>query len=313
MKIELVYVYILVGLMVCDSGALALPGMAMQVPKPCDQQAHHSALADMIQTVSIIVPEDGKDPRQTYEQHADTYRTPEGEKLTVDEVYDKFLSSGRMYCQQNGVWSGSTASLVQKGDVAVLSAHAFYDKDCHPKTNGSGDFTSCIFQTNPRPPQKSTTYHVKSVQTGTKCPYNDKDKNDWAVVKLDQVVQGAKPFRLRSDCVVKLGWTGMSLSARTKNFKDGHMPSVNPSCTAKDPDPDASNGSFHADCASGGENSGGAMLCDAGRQPPAIGGILIAGNSDPNFDYKRYDRAENFDTIIPISDEIRSAIRAATQ
>lgn len=287
---------------------------------PCPSQVHRSAFNNLVQFASIIVPEDGMpDPRLTYEMYQQRYRTPQGEQLTIDEVYDKFSANGRMFCQMpDGTWRSSSSNVVHKANVVLLSAHAFYDEKCNPKV-GSEDFTGCRFQTNPNPPAKPQTFRVKSVNPGTKCPYKNKDgspakdKDDWAVVTLEKPVTGVHPFRLSRNCRVGLGWTGMSIAATANNFRDGKTAAITPWCSGKNYDSVASNESFRTDCSSAGGNSGGGMLCDdAGKNAPAIGGILISETAtEVNPDYKTYDRATNYSTAIPINEEIESAIRAA--
>lgn len=308
---------VLLNLLIWSSTALAARAPS---ENPCPSQVHHSALDNTVQFASIIVPEEGVkvDPRKTYEQLAEIYAAEQNISLdeAIDQVYDKFSANGTMFCKDKaGEWTQSSANVVDKNNVLLMSAHAFYDDNCQP-ISGSEDFSACVFQTNPRPPQKAKLYHVKSVKSGTKCPTFNKDgslakkKDDWAVVTLQKPVAGVHPFHLNRNCRVSVGWTGINIASSATNFGDGKTAAITPSCSARHAT--GNDGTFKTDCSNGKGNSGGGMLCDADKSIPAIGGILVqetAPNRDPDFHV--YDRYTNHGTALPINDEIEAVIKAS--
>jgi hypothetical protein len=273
--------------------------------------AHVSDFGDMAQDVNIILSDAGIDPRQSYEEYAETYRTPEGDKLTLDEVYDKFSAGGQIFCPKpNGKWARGSATIVDRPNVSLMSAHELYDEKCQSRT-GSEDFRSCVFQTIPRPPMQPDVYDVKSIRVGTKCPYTDKDVHDWVVITLERPVKGIHPFLISQKCHFQIEWGGMSLAAFSQNFRDGKSPMVTTWCTMKNYNQYAGedSSSYKSSCPASPGASGGALLCDRGRKTPEIGGLMIAGSEgDKSANYSEFS---NYSVAIPISEEIEAAIRAA--
>lgn len=261
----------------------------------------------LIERASIIVEREGTpDPRQTYEEYSSTFRTTFGEKLTEDEVYEKFSATGRLYCgrdKDDGTYLMSSANLVVKNDTAVGVAHAFYDRNCDPIVP---DFSLCFFETIVKPPAKAKRYYIRSVNVGTTCPYyslGTRKDLDWAVIRLQKSVSGARPYRLTEECVLNERWVGINVAAAHDNFgDDDRRPPAVGMCKAREFD--VGDGTAKTDCASGGWSSGSGMLCDPKTKDvaPSISGVLVSGQPSSFFDHTPYNSWANFTRAVPLSD-----------
>lgn len=160
------------------------------------------------------------------------------------------------------------------------------------------------------PDQLSEPYDIESVEAGDKCPPNvGSNKNDWAVIKLKSLVNGANKLSISDDCIAKPGLTGMNFSAQQRDtLQSNRLPEMFGKCSI-----------LHehykgivvqGDCSAGYGSSGGAFTCENGGRF-ALGGLTLGSTDDPTLFNEPYDIGYNRTTFLPIDDRIKAAIKRA--
>lgn len=119
-----------------------------------------------------------------------------GQPLAAFE--SRYAATGMVVCA--GVYS--TAQLTIRNDVVTTAAHAFYDASGNPR----GDLSSCVFSILSGGQQRNLPLVVSSLRVGSRNPYAVAPVFDWAVVRLADMVPGAKPYALGTP-----GTTGMPI------------------------------------------------------------------------------------------------------
>ena len=258
----------------------------------CPGSIHQDALSRLkeVEKASIVGPVDN---RMTYE----TYATKYGQSLS--KVYSKFSAAGRMYC---GDAMGS-GQVTVSANVVTASAHNFYDDNCKPRVS---DFTKCFFLGVSEPSTVPVKYFVKSVEVGTTCPRDDPYIFDWAVVKLERVVEGVRPLKIDSNCVLAPGLNGLHLAATHNNFGDQRNP---PRTVGYCQVMEAVNAIYRTNCSAGGGASGSAITCEK-RDSLFLSGLMVAAQTNPAADYKPYSH-QNSNIVIPVNGNFLKAIEVA--
>jgi hypothetical protein len=259
-----------------SKGALASPA--------CQNPIHHDALDSLAPFHrSAIIGK--KDNRETYEEYAaNPFRG-----MTVDDVYNEFSATGAFNCGAR-----ESANIVLRKNLLVLNAHAFYKSDgsCTPKFNG--DFSECYFEKVDRngvPSKRKYKIRQETLKVGTKCPADKINGNDWAVVEIEEEVEGVQPYAIvdvrklggtrNNDYEALLNLKTTSAVADNSNLK-GHSPRTPTICDGMlggiqseiDPQTRGTNYFQVTNCSSGLGNSGGAVLLRKKGSVPALIGII---------------------------------------
>ena len=100
----------------------------------------------------------------------------------------RYAATGIVVC--SGV--SATAQLTVRNDVVTTAAHAFFDPDGNPR----GDLSTCTFTIDIGGIHHTVPLDVASLRVGSRNPYPVSPVHDWAVVRLKEKVQEARPYGL---------------------------------------------------------------------------------------------------------------------
>jgi len=168
---------------------------------------------------AFFVDDEGKDPRNTYEDWARTEEWAKKSQKPVDAVYEKYAATGRLLCPPG---FPTTANLVIKNDVIVGAAHAFYDE------NGKARFEKppkvCKFHVMKKSGDQdwNEIYDVdlSTLQVGTKNWHKQSPDLDWAVVKLKKPVKDVQAYQVDPNAGnPHPDYKGLAVSAGQKDRK----------------------------------------------------------------------------------------------
>lgn len=250
---------------------------------------------DLFHRASII----GEENRKTFSEYA------KEKAIALSEVHKKFGATGTFQC--GGL--ESTANIVRKNNLLVLSAHQFFNRGTCTKKNG-GNFSSCYFETIREDGKRGTRYSIKqsTLKLGTSCPSpNNSDMGDeWAIVELEKPVEGVTPYTPvnvkdlgsnKDDYADILDIKTSTISARNSNLK-GHKFETPTICedSVRDlqlqNDPKSRSYIQLSGCSAGGGGSGSGVLVSGSG--PSMGFIgVVTDTASAAMDNKPYG-PENF-------------------
>jgi hypothetical protein len=235
------------------------------------------------QTMALKAAIIGKvDTREFYDDHVKNEMSEEEQKnesLVKEKTaafYRQNMATGLFYCGAEV----STANLVINNDTIVLSGHAFYEPEtCKPLAK---NFSKCYFETIPPKGEKPKQYNInaKTLHVGTQCLTDVNPELDYAVVKLQEKVEGVTPYRVPSASYrfnegMKI--TALAALHNDRSSADYPRPMVTPNCHAiilrrssfasliSPPSTSAT------DCSAQQGSSGGAMVESLGPEKTIIG------------------------------------------
>lgn len=162
---------------------------AVHAVLPCLTNTPFKSVKSLVKPVGVI----GKPDRKVDTKYAHDRKEP------VERVRSRYAATGDFHCDPNDDWGGQ---LTVRGDIVTTSAHAFINDDC---TKRYTDYSKCRFTLVIG--GKERAFEIANLEaTGYLCnrqPFTSKD--DWAVVKLKEVVPSSvQPYRVDKDVTARV-------------------------------------------------------------------------------------------------------------
>lgn len=274
----------------------------------------HKDIADFGRELKkpVVVFKNALTQRKTVEEYAEAHNVP--------DIANKVAATAKLKCP-TGI---STANLIVKGNIILGAGHPFIDrKTCKQRS----DPAKCMFLIEGRPPMK-----VKKLRAnGIACPDKLGLGTDWAILELEQNVNGIKPYKVKAwssrngvhpQDVVAVGAESADFRRIDPKTKKVFYPKHVQNCSIKRVYYITSPKSVGSNCAGSSGKSGGAFL-DPDLTEPTIMGITT---SSPLSDEeaareartgvpieKDFDDMTSADKGVAISDELYDKIQEVTQ
>lgn len=163
---------------------LLFPSLAFAFPDIPSTSKHQLTQEEpLADTIAIF----GDDDRRTEEQFALE------NKMSLSEVQNRYAATGILTCEGSEL----TANLTLVNNLVVTSAHGFNSSStCEQESKPS----SCTFSVKIGNVTKKQRVQ-KLMASGFRCPARPANGDDWAVLKLENKIEGVMPYSVTGQLV----------------------------------------------------------------------------------------------------------------